>query len=122
MQNAAKTMRFNVSLQKPVKEEDFERLERDSVRQCVLSLQLEPVVGVSGCDTPSVQEGRTHCHQQAVEQECSISIRTFIGRILPHCGHKEEGGFEQLMYTVESLYNGHSHGRNPTLSCVQIYL
>lgn len=79
-------------MHKPVKDEDFETLERDSVHQCVLSLQLEPVVGVSGCDTPSAQEGGAHCHHRAVEQECAVSIRTYLGRILPHCGHKEEGG------------------------------
>ena len=105
LQKATKTMKFNISLQRPVKEEDFERLERDTVHQCVLSLQLEPAVGVSGCDTPS--EGGAHCHHQAVEQECAVNIRTFIGRILPHCGHKEEGGSTRCTTNayITSLYN-----------------
>lgn len=105
LQKATKTMKFNISLQRPVKEEDFERLERDTVHQCVLSLQLEPTVGVSGCDTPS--EGGAHCHHQAVEQECAVNIRTFIGRILPHCGHKEEGGSTRCTTNayITSLYN-----------------
>ena len=100
LQKAVKTMKFNISLPKPVKEADFERLERDTVHRCVFSLQVEPAVGVSDCDTPFIEEGGAHCHHQAMEQECAVNIRTFIGRILPHCGHKEEGGLQQSVHTL----------------------
>ena len=70
------TARFGVSLPDLKGEAGYLELERDAKRNCTVSIH-------------NVDCFSTDCHPR--DRECSINVRTFLGRILPSCGHTKQG-------------------------------
>jgi hypothetical protein len=99
--------KFNISLPEPVTESDHLLLEQDKTHTCVLSLLLTS----SSCEGSASERCPKH------NKECTIGIRTFIGRILPLCGHTHQEDYVSNVKIFKDEGKVHVHlGTSPSVS------